>query len=132
MSQTPYSNPIAIADRNAVVQHLLMKRLCLVAICLLLLALVLPASAADRTKEIRATEIAFAKAFADRDARKIFSYLADDAQFLGRRNTRHGKQEVIASRSEFFKPSVPPFRWEPDRVVTNAAGDLGFSKRSRF
>ena len=132
MSQTPYSNPIAIADRNAVVQHLLMKRLCLVAICLLLLALVLPASAADRTKEIRATEIAFAKAFADRDARKIFSYLADDAQFLGRRNTRHGKQEVIASRSEFFKPSVPPFRWEPDRVVTNAAGDLGFSSGPVF
>ena len=39
----------------------------------------------------------------------------------------HGKQEVIAGWSEFFKPSVAPFRWQPERVVTNAAGDLGFS-----
>ena len=60
-------------------------------LCLLLLVLALPVSAADRAEEVRATEIAFAKAFADRDAKKFFSYLADDAQFLGRRNTMHGK-----------------------------------------
>ena len=98
---------------------------------LLLLVLALPASAADRAEEVRATEIAFAKAFADRDAKKFF-YLADDAQFLGRRNTMHGKQEVIAGWSEFFKPSVAPFRWQPERVVTNAAGDLGFSSGPVF
>ena len=96
-------------------------------LCLLLLVLALPASAADRSEEVRATEIAFAKAFADRDAKKFFLYLADDAQFLGRRNTMRGKQEVIAGWSEFFKPAVAPFRWQPERVVTNAAGDLGFS-----
>jgi ketosteroid isomerase-like protein len=94
--------------------------------------LALPASAADRAEEVRATEIAFAKAFADRDAKKFFLYFADDAQFLGRRNTMHGKQEVIAGWSEFFKPSVAPFRWQPERVVTNAAGDLGFSSGPVF
>ena len=99
---------------------------------LVLLVLALPASAADRAEEVRATEIAFAKAFADRDAKKFFSYLADDAQFLGRRNTMHGKQEVIAGWSEFFKPAVAPFRWQPERVVTNAAGDLGFSSGPVF
>jgi len=99
---------------------------------LLLLVLALPASAADRAEEVRATEIAFAKAFADRDAKKFSSYLADDAQFLGRRNTMHGKQEVIAGWSEFFKPSVAPFRWQPERVVTNAASDLGFSSGPVF
>jgi ketosteroid isomerase-like protein len=143
-----------IADRNRFNHHLLMKRLRLVSmmggptpavgspatparlncsssrrrnLCLLLFVLALPASAADRVEEVRATEIAFAKAFADRDAKKFFSYLADDAQFLGRRNTMRGKQEVIAGWSEFFKPAVAPFRWQPERVVTNAAGDLGFS-----
>ena len=148
-----------IADRVCFVQHLLMKRLRLVSmlggptpavgspatlamlngsrsrrrnLCLLLLVLALPASAADRAEEVRATEIAFAKAFADRDAKKFFSYLADDAQFLGRRNTMHGKQEVIAGWSEFFKPAVAPFRWQPERVVTNAAGDLGFSSGPVF
>ena len=101
-------------------------------VCLLLLVLALPASAADRADEVRATEIAFAKAFADRDAKKFFSYLADDAQFLGRRSTMHGKEEVTASWSEFFKPAVAPFRWQPERVVTNAAGDLGFSSGPVF
>ena len=43
-----------------------------------------------------------------------------------------GKQEVIAGWSEFFKPSVAPFRWRPERVVTNAAGDLGFSSGPVF
>jgi ketosteroid isomerase-like protein len=96
-------------------------------LCLLLLVLALPASAADRAEEVRATEIAFAKAFADRDAKKFFSYLAEDAQFLGRRNTMRGKQEVIEGWSEFLKPAVAPFRWTPERVVTNAAGNLGFT-----
>ena len=99
---------------------------------LLFLLLSLPVSAADRAEEVRTTEIAFAKAFADRDAKKFFLYLADDAQFLGRRNTMHGKQEVIAGWSGFFKPSVAPFRWQPERVVTNAAGDLGFSSGPVF
>jgi ketosteroid isomerase-like protein len=95
--------------------------------CLFLLVLVSSASAADRTEEVRSTEIAFAKAFADRDAKKFFSYLAEDAQFLGQHKIMHGKQEVIAVWSEFFKPATAPFRWEPERVVTNTAGDLGFS-----
>jgi ketosteroid isomerase-like protein len=148
-----------IADRVCFVHDLFMKRLRLVSMLggptpvvdspatpvtlngsrstrrhlgLLLLVLALPASAADRTEEVRATEIAFAKAFADRDPKNFFLYLADDAQFLGRRNTMHGKQEVIAGWSEFFKPAVAPFRWQPERVVTNAAGDLGFSSGPVF
>ena len=99
---------------------------------LLLLLLALPASAAERAEEVRATEIAFAKAFADRDAKKFFSYLADDAQFLGRRDIMRGKQEVIKGWSEFLKPAVAPFRWQPERVVTNDAGDLGFSSGPVF
>ena len=148
-----------IADRVCFVHDLLMKRLRLVSmlggptqtagsaattamlngsrsmrrnLCLLFLVLALPASAADRAEEVRATEIAFAKAFADRDAKKFFSYLDDDAQFLGRQKTMRGKQEVIAVWSEFFKPEVAPFRWQPERVVTNAGGDLGFSSGPVF
>ncbi len=101
-------------------------------LCLLLLVLASSASAADRTEEVRATEIAFAKAFTERDAKKFFSYLADDAQFLGQRSIMHGKQEVIAAWSEFFKPAVAPFRWQPERIVTNAAGDLGFTSGPVF
>src|SRR6516165_4667286 len=109
-----------------------MKRHPLVSVYLLILFFALPAAAADRADEVRATEIAFAKAFADRDVKKFFSYLADDAQFLGRSNTMRGKQQVVAVWSEFFKAAVAPFRWEPERVVTNAAGDLGFSSGPVF
>jgi ketosteroid isomerase-like protein len=109
-----------------------MKPLPALSMCLLSLVLTLSVSAADRTEEVRATEVAFAKAFAERDAKRFFSYLADDAQFFGRRSTMHGKQEVISSWSEFFKPAVAPFRWQPERVVTNAAGDLGFSSGPVF
>ena len=101
-------------------------------LCLLFLVLALPVCAADRAEEVRATEIAFAKAFADRDEKKFFSYLTDDAQFLGRQKTMRGKQEVIAGWSEFFKSAVAPLRWQPERVVTNAAGDLGFSSGPVF
>ena len=147
-----------IADRNRFVHDLRMKRLpwvCMLGaltsavgspvtpmlngtrsmrrnLCLFLLVLALPASAADRAEEVRATEIAFAKAFAERDAKKFFSYLAEDAQFLGRRNTMHGKKEVVAGWSEFFKPAVAPFRWKPERVVINTAGDMGFSSGPVF
>jgi len=109
-----------------------MKRHPLVSVYLLILIFALPAFAADRTEEVRATEVAFAKAFADRDETKFLSYLADDAQFLGQRKIMHGKQEVIAVWSEFFKPAVAPFHWEPQRVLTNAAGDLGFSSGPVF
>jgi len=60
-----------IADRVCFVHDLLMKRLSLFSICLLLLVLALPASAEDRADEVRAAEIAFAKAFADRDAKRF-------------------------------------------------------------
>jgi ketosteroid isomerase-like protein len=121
-----------IVHRGWFVHDLLMKCLCLVSMCLVLVVSALSAFAADRTEEVRATEVAFAKTFADRDETKFFSYLADDAQFLGQRKIMHGKQEVIAGWSEFFKPAVAPFRWVPERVVTNAAGDLGFSSGPVF
>lgn len=109
-----------------------MKRLLPVSVYTLSLTLTLPASAGDRAEEVRAAEVAFAKAFVDRDAKKFFSYVADNAQFLGRRNTMHGKQEVIAIWSEFFKPAIAPFHWQPERVVTNADGKLGFSSGPVF
>ena len=109
-----------------------MKRHPLVSVYLLILVFALPAAAADRVEDVRATEVAFAKAFANRDAKKFFSYVADDAQFLGQRTIMRGKQEVVAVWSEFFKPAVAPFRWEPERVVTNAAGNLGFSSGPVF
>jgi ketosteroid isomerase-like protein len=85
------------------------------------------AFAADPAAEVRDTEIAFAKAFADRDAVKFFSFVTDDATFLGPKRTLAGKTEVVKVWSEHLKPEKAPFRWQPERVVVNAKGDLGLS-----
>ena len=84
------------------------------------------ALAADRAEEVRNTEIAFAKAFADRDAAKFFSFVADDATFMGKK-TLTGKAEVVQVWSEYLKGEKAPFSWKPERVAVNAAGDLGLS-----
>ena len=78
-------------------------------------------------EEVKQAEIAFAKAFADRDSAKFFTYVLDDATFLSRRGTLSGKAEVMRVWSEYLKPEKAPFSWGPERVVVNGAGDLGLS-----
>ncbi|HEU4522155.1 MAG TPA: alpha/beta fold hydrolase, partial [Thermoanaerobaculia bacterium] len=83
--------------------------------------------AADPVEEVRQAEIAFAKAFVDRDQARFFSLVADDATFLSRGSTLRGKAEVMKVWSGFFKGPVAPFDWGPERVVVSADGKLGFS-----
>ena len=82
---------------------------------------------ADAADEVRQTEIAFAKAFADRDRDRFFAFVADDAHFLGGRRISASKKEVVETWSAFFHSATAPFSWKPERVVANAAGTLGFS-----
>lgn len=97
---------------------------------ILKLAMVFWAAAAASTAgtdEVRQAETAFAKAFADRDQAKFFSFVADDATFLGPKETLSGKEKVREVWSGFFRDAAPPFSWKPERVVLNAAGDIGLS-----
>jgi pimeloyl-ACP methyl ester carboxylesterase/ketosteroid isomerase-like protein len=96
-----------------------------VAVLLALLAAT-SAFAQSHADEVRASEIAFAKAFADRDAAKFFSFVLDDATFLSAK-TLSGKAAVVERWSRFFAGPVAPFSWTPERVVTNAAGTIGLS-----
>jgi pimeloyl-ACP methyl ester carboxylesterase/ketosteroid isomerase-like protein len=94
-----------------------------------LLALTLTLSAfADAVEEVRQAEIGFAKAFADRDKAKFFSYVADDAVFLSALGTLRGKEQVVSRWSRFFDGvPVAPFSWGPERVEITAAGNIGVS-----
>ena len=94
---------------------------------LALILLIAATAQADAIEEVRNAEIAFAKAFADRDQVRFFSFVLDDATFLGPKTVLGGKPEVMRVWSGFFKPEKAPFRWAPERVVVNAAGDLGLS-----
>lgn len=96
---------------------------------LLALALLsaMPPVARDRAGEVRQAEIAFAKAFADRDPVKFFGFVAEDAHFLSSGRTLSGKEEVKSVWSGYLKDKRAPFSWSPERVVVNARGDLGLS-----
>jgi ketosteroid isomerase-like protein len=81
---------------------------------------------ADSVADVRNTEIAFAKAFADRDQDKFFSFVEDDATFLSGVSL-HGKAQVIERWSRFFAGPEAPFSWTPERVSVSADGMLGIS-----
>jgi len=94
----------------------------------LILAFFLAFSAfADARDEVRNAELSFAKAFADRDQAKFFSFVLDDASFLGPASTLSGKKAVFDRWSRFFSGPQAPFSWAPDRVAVNAAGTIGLS-----
>jgi pimeloyl-ACP methyl ester carboxylesterase/ketosteroid isomerase-like protein len=82
---------------------------------------------ADATEDVRQTEIAFAKAFADQDKAKFFAFVADDAVFISPGLTLRGKQAVVDAWSRFFEGPRAPFAWTPDRVSISADGTLGLS-----
>jgi ketosteroid isomerase-like protein len=81
---------------------------------------------AGAIEDVRDAEIAFAKAFANRDEAKFFSFVLNDSTFFNAR-TLHGKQEVVERWSRFFKAPQAPFSWTPERVAVNAAGTIGLS-----
>ncbi len=85
------------------------------------------ASTADAVEEVRQAEIAFAKAFADRDQAKFFALVADDATFFSPLGVQRGKQAVVARWSRFFQGAEAPFAWGPERVEVTADGALGLS-----
>ena len=93
---------------------------------LLTLSLTLP-TFADAIEEVRQAEIAFAKAFADRDKEKFFSMIANDATFLSGLTTAQGKDAVVKRWSRFFESPQAPFSWGPERVSVSADGKLGLS-----
>ena len=94
---------------------------------ILVLLLALPALAADPAEDVRQAEIAFAKAFADRDPAKFFSMVLDDASFLAPLRTMSGKQAITERWSRFFNGPQAPFSWGPERVAVNQAGTVGLS-----
>jgi pimeloyl-ACP methyl ester carboxylesterase/ketosteroid isomerase-like protein len=98
-----------------------------VAALLLLASVAAGVQAANPVEEVRQAEIAFARAFADRDQARFFSFVADDAAFSSALRTLAGKKAVVERWSRFFATPAAPFSWGPERVIVNAAGTIGLS-----
>ena len=79
------------------------------------------------TEELRGAESAFARSMAERDAEAFASFLAEEAIFMGQRETLRGKAAVAAAWSRFFEGEAAPFSWAPERVEVLDSGTLGLT-----
>lgn len=102
------------------------------ATCLVLALLLAPWQAAmsapdSPRQQVFAAEHAFAKSMADRDVSAFATHVSDEAIFFNGTGVLHGKQEVLAAWSRFFKDKAAPFSWKPDRVEVLQSGTLALS-----
>ena len=82
---------------------------------------------ARRVAEVTATETAFAKTMADRDAAAFRRFLAPDTIWLNGKQLLNGPDAVAAAWAKFFDGAKPPFAWAPDLVLVLPSGDLAQS-----
>jgi ketosteroid isomerase-like protein len=87
-------------------------------------------SLAGTAASLRASETAFARSMADRDATAFASFIADDAVFVNGGKPLRGKAEVLAFWTQrFFAPGTPaPFAWQPEQAEVLADGQLGYTE----
>jgi ketosteroid isomerase-like protein len=81
----------------------------------------------ELARQVRATETAFARAMAARDATAFASHIADEAVFLGQRPLR-GKATVVAEWKRYFEGAQAPFSWEPETVEVLDSGTLALTR----
>ncbi|MEP6941226.1 MAG: nuclear transport factor 2 family protein [Rudaea sp.] len=79
------------------------------------------------TREVEATERAFAKTMADRDHAAFATFLADETVFFGGKEPLRGKTAVAAAWKRYYEKPAAPFSWEPDHVEVLESGNLALS-----
>jgi ketosteroid isomerase-like protein len=77
--------------------------------------------------QVTAAEIAFAKTMADRDHAAFLAFVAEDAVFLGGKNTLRGRAAVGEGWKRLYADPNAPFSWKPELVDVNGAGTLALS-----
>jgi ketosteroid isomerase-like protein len=83
---------------------------------------------ATLVKQVTDTEIAFARAMAERNHAAFVTFLADDAVFLnGGRGELRGRAVVAEYWKRYYSAPQAPFSWKPDRVAVLDAGTLAYS-----
>lgn len=83
------------------------------------------------TREVAATETAFAQSMADRDFGAFAALIADDAIFVNGRKPIRGKAAILADWEKYFDGPVP-FSWKPETVVVLDDGSLAQTKGPVF
>jgi len=93
------------------------------------------APAPDRavlTRQVEATERAFAQTMADRDAAAFARFLADETVFFNGKGPVRGKAAVMADWQRFFVAPQAPFSWAPQDVEVLPSGTLALTSGPVF
>jgi ketosteroid isomerase-like protein len=80
----------------------------------------------DPAEQVRATERAFAKTMADRDAAAFATFLSRDTVFMSGAHALRGPKDVAKGWQQFFTGPAP-FSWEPENVAVIGDGTLAMS-----
>ncbi len=79
------------------------------------------------TKNVEAHEIAFAKAFADRDIDAFLNFISPEAVFFMGNEPLRGHEAITQAWSPFFEGETAPFSWLPEVVEVLESGRLALS-----
>lgn len=79
------------------------------------------------TREVEATERAFAKTMADRDHAAFVAFLSEETVFFSGPTPLRGKQAVAGWWKRHYDGPDAPFSWEPERVEVLDSGALALS-----
>ena len=85
------------------------------------------AAIAAATKQVIATEQAFAKTMADRNFQAFVTFLSPNTVFFNGREVARGPAAVAANWQGYFTTREAPFSWAPDHVEVSPSGDLALS-----
>jgi ketosteroid isomerase-like protein len=77
--------------------------------------------------QVTAAEMAFARTMAERDHAAFLAFVAEDAVFLGGKNTLRGRAAVGEGWKRLYADPNAPFSWKPELVDVNGAGTLALS-----
>jgi ketosteroid isomerase-like protein len=84
-------------------------------------------SADEASRQVMATEQAFAKTMADRNFQAFASFLSPEAVFFSGSQINRGADAVADAWQPYFVGSKAPFSWRPDHVEVLPSGKLALS-----
>ena len=82
---------------------------------------------AAATKQVIATEQAFARTMADRNFKAFVAFLSPNAVFFSGSEVMRGPADIASKWEAYFTTREAPFSWSPDDVEVSASGDLALS-----
>ena len=81
----------------------------------------------NATLNVEAREVAFAKAFAERDLDAFLSFVSPEAVFFNGNEPQRGHDAIAQAWSPLFEGETAPFSWQPDVIEVLESGRLALS-----